>query len=389
MKNLSYIDAFIPEGKEASQCSNCGICLQKCPVMKMGVEESKAEIARLINGEDPKRVFDECSFCFSCNHYCPQGLRPYNLIMERITAKYRDSGKDIPRELSYMMTGKNETGFVFDQYNAAPDEDKAILVRWSKVPPKAKDTLFIGCHGRTVPGSIEHSRVLSSLVKFGPRDACCGELAYRFGDIETFVKTVERTYRQLEALETDRLVCYCGSCSNFLGNVWPNYHKIKLPFKVISLYEWIWEKYQAGELSIQRQDPRKIVVSDSCYTSELGDGFYEALRGLYKASGMSLIELENNRYDSLCCGMATALRESRGDRSEVAVTTKKKMEQIRATKEKEVICNCPGCVGSLSHSLKLQGVKVSFGVNEILWAFGDDREYMKELKRDSPSGGVN
>jgi Fe-S oxidoreductase len=55
------------------------------------------------------------------------------------------------------------------------------------------------------------------------------------------------------------------------------------------------------------------------------------------------------------------------------------MEQILATEEKEVICNCPGCVGSLSHSLKLQGVKVSFGVNEILWAFGDDRKYMKDL----------
>ena len=55
MKSLSYIEAFIPEGKEASQCSHCGICLQKCPVMKMGTEESKAEITRLINGEDVRR----------------------------------------------------------------------------------------------------------------------------------------------------------------------------------------------------------------------------------------------------------------------------------------------------------------------------------------------
>lgn len=43
MVNSSYIDAFIPEGKDSSQCANCGICLQNCPVMKMDKEESKAE----------------------------------------------------------------------------------------------------------------------------------------------------------------------------------------------------------------------------------------------------------------------------------------------------------------------------------------------------------
>ena len=102
MISSSYIDAFIPEGKEATQCSNCGICLQKCPVMKMGKEESKSEIVRLINGEDPKRVFNECTFCFGCNHYCPQGLKPYNLIMERITVKNRESGREIPESFNYM-----------------------------------------------------------------------------------------------------------------------------------------------------------------------------------------------------------------------------------------------------------------------------------------------
>lgn len=370
--SFSYIDAFIPEGKEASQCSNCGICLHKCPVMKMSKEESKSEIMRLINGEDPTRVFNECTFCFSCNHYCPHGLKPYNLIMERMTAKNRENGKEIPEAISLMMTGKSDTGFMYRIYDAAPDEDKAILSRWSSVPSEAKDTLFIGCHGRTVPGSIEHSKTLSSLAKFGPRDACCGEIAYRFGDLITFGETVERTYRHLEALKTERLVCFCASCNNTFSNVWPNFHNMKLPFKVINLYEWLWEKYQAGELSIQRQEPRKVVVSDSCYSSELGDSFYEALRGLYEACGLSLVELENSRYDSLCCGLAVGLRGGGSDQSAVAVEVKKKADQILATKEKEVICNCPGCLGHLSQSVKPQGIKVSFAVNEILWAFGDD-----------------
>ena len=371
MTSTTYIDAFIPAGKDDSQCANCGMCLQRCPVMKMDAQESRAEIARLIAGEDPERVLTECTFCFSCNHYCPQGLRPYNLIMERMTAKNRESGKGIPHAVDYMITGKSESGFFYDQYRAAPDEDKAILDRWSEAPPEAKDTLFIGCYGRTVPRGLEHSRVLEGLVKFGPRDACCGEIPHRFGDYESFIATLERTYAQLEVLRTERLVCYCGSCANYLGNVWPNYHGVELPFEVISLYEWLWEKYQAGELVIQNPVSKQIVISDSCYTSELGDRFYDALRGLHEAAGMSVVELANNRHDSLCCGFACGLRNNY-DQTQVAIQAEKKVDQILATDVREVSCNCPGCWAGISRAGKDQGLTVRFSMNEILRAFGDD-----------------
>ncbi|MBN1653060.1 MAG: (Fe-S)-binding protein [Deltaproteobacteria bacterium] len=373
MISTSYIDAFVPEGKEDKQCINCGICLQKCPVMKMGKEESRAEIRRLINGEEPKRVFDECTFCFSCNHYCPEGLNPYSLIMERMVAKNRQSGRGIPEAASYMMTGKGETNYFFDLYKAGTAEDKAILDKWDKVPSKSKDTLFIGCYGRSVPSGLERSETLASLPKYGPRDACCGEIPHRFGDYDFFSERVERTKEMLLRLDTERLVCYCGSCSNYLGNVWPNYHGVKLPFEVISLYEWLWEKYNSGELKIKRPMQREMAVSDSCYGSELGDGFFEAIRGLYKAAGMNVIELENNRYDSLCCGFACSLRNNY-DQKQVSIQAKKKVDQILASGAKDVSCNCPGCWVSIFQSSKENDahLKVYFGINEILRAFGDD-----------------
>ena len=279
MISKSYIDAFIPDGKNDNACVTCGICLQKCPVMRMDKEESRQEFSRLLAGEDTERVLSECTFCYSCNSYCPQGLRPYNLIMERIVEKNGKSGKGIPPALDYMMTGKNESGYFFDIYKAAPAEDKAVLEKWSQVPPASKDVLFIGCVGRTFPRRLEHSKALASLPKFGPKDACCGEIPHRFGDYAYFTDLVERTRKILQQLQTDRLVCYCGSCSNYLGNIWPKDHGVELPFAVISLYEWLWEKYSSGELPIVRRFSKEIAMSDSCYTSELGDNFYKAFRG--------------------------------------------------------------------------------------------------------------
>ena len=377
MVNKSYIDAFIPVGKDDKQCTRCRVCLQKCPVMKMDKEESKAEIKRLINGEETQRVLNECTFCFSCNHYCPQGLRPYALILERMAARNRESGKGIPAVLEYMFTGKNETGYFFDTYKALSSEDKAILDKWEKVPGKSKDTLFIGCVGRMIPQTIEHSKTLAGFAKFGPRDACCGEIPYRSGDYQTFTETVERTQKKLEALDTERMVCYCGSCANYFGNIWPNFHGVNLPFKVITLWEWLWEKYNTRELTIQRQFPGEVVITDSCYSSELGDGFYEALRGLHEAAGMSIVELENNRYDSLCCGFAAGIRNNH-DQAQVDKEAKKKTDQILATKVKDVSCYCPGCWSLVRRFAKENSLNVHYAINKILRAFGDDAPMPKK-----------
>ena len=373
MTSKSYIDAFIPEGKADTACLNCGLCLQKCPVMKMDKEESKAEIQRLINGEDPKRVFNECTFCFSCNHFCPEGLNPYSLIMERTVAKNFENVKEFPARVDYMITGKSEKNFFYDMYAAGTAEDKAILDKWTQIPKSSEDTLFIGCYGRSIPGGLEKSKTLADLPKYGARDTCCGEIPHRFGDYESFSKTVERTYKQLSALDTKRLVCYCGSCANYLGNIWPNYHGVELPFEIISLYEWLWEKLNAGELAIQNKIEKDMAISDSCYTSELGDRYFDAIRGLHKAAGMNVVELENNKYESLCCGFASGLRNTWDD-SQVAIEAKKKVDQVLAANVKNVSCNCPGCYAGVVRSSKENkaGLKVHFAINEILKAFGDE-----------------
>jgi len=182
MVSKSYLDAFVPEGRSSESCLHCGICLQKCPVMKMGKEESQEEFSRLLNSEEPKRVLNECTFCFNCNSYCPQGLRPYNLMMERMVAQNKKNDAVIPQYLNYMMTGKSPSGYFFDIYKAAPDEDRTILDKWQEIPLPSRDVLFVGCVGRTFPQRLENYKALAGLPKFGPRDACCGEIPHRFGD---------------------------------------------------------------------------------------------------------------------------------------------------------------------------------------------------------------
>ncbi len=382
MAHTTFIEAFDPEGKSLNICEHCGVCLQQCPVMKMEEEESRAEMGRLLRGQEPDRVLKECTFCFGCNHYCPHGLRPYALIMERAAEKNRKAGTGFPPYIDYLLTGKTDSSVFGDVYTTESEEEKAILDTWEVVPPKSPEVLFIGCIGRQIPYGTEHSSLFAELPKYAPRTACCGELAYRYGDYDTFAKTVERTREMLERLDTERLICYCGSCANFLGNIWPNYHGVTLPFEIISVWQWLWEKYRNGEIKVVRPINRTVVITDSCYSSELGDGFMDAVRGLHRAVGMEVVELENNRFENLSCGMVSGFRKNY-DLGVSAKEAGKKMVQILDTKVGDLSCYCPGCYMQLRGAAKMSQVKIHYALEEILWAFGDEYPVPLETRADA------
>lgn len=59
-----------------------------------------------------------------------------------------------------------------------------------------------------------------------------------FGD----VYAAERMREMLERLRAQRVICCWGSCAKYLGNIWPNYHGVILPFEIVSVWEWLWEQ---------------------------------------------------------------------------------------------------------------------------------------------------
>jgi Fe-S oxidoreductase len=368
MVSKNYLDGFIPAGAAHNECINCGICLHNCPVMKMEQEEAKAEIVRLIKGEETKRVLNECTFCFSCNHYCPIGLKPYNLIMERMVEHNRKNGTKMLPFVTSMINGRNEPGFFNDQYEKSSNEHKDILRKWSEIPAKTKDILFIGCSGRTAPFGIEHAKALENLPKYGPRDICCGDIPYRFGDYQAFSEIAEKAFNRLSLLKVDRMVCQCPSCANYFSNIWPNCHGLRLPFEIITLYEWLWEQYQKGGLQIQKKVKQDIVISDSCHAGELGERFISSVRGLYEAAGANVVELKNNKCDPLCCGFAGYIRGSDNPPG-VREATQRKMRQILETGIDNVSFNCHGCKAHLSQAIEGTNIKLHLAMDDILNAF--------------------
>ncbi len=359
---MSYIDNM-----DWGQCTECGQCLMECPVLAMEKDAAVAAIRKLINGEPAPEVFDKCTFCFNCNRYCPvDGLRPHELILQR-AIEYR--GK-VPGVLKYLSNGRQTKNMFADLYKKLDEQEKQILEQWATLP-ESRDILWVGCIGRLSCRDIDGSSVLAPLEKFGPTDLCCGELPYRLCSWEMYEETVSRTLAVLEKLDIDRMVCYCGSCYNYFANILPQVYGRRLPFEVVSLYQWLWERYEKGEISVQKPRHFRAAIHESCYVSELEDNFADCLRRLYQAVGVETVELPHHGDHNLSCGAVSVVR-SMNLASSILKEQRRKYREVSEAGADEMALNCPGCFVTLSLTSRLFGKKLRYMPDELLAAFGDD-----------------
>ncbi len=360
---MSYMDCC-----DWSKCTECGECLTKCPVIDISESQAKSEIAHLLKGEPTERVLQQCTLCFNCNGFCPEGLRPHELILQRISEKHERKNK-LPALVPYFFNSMPGNTLWSDLYAGLTAEEKGIHERWSEIPGPSKDVLFIGCIGKLFSKDIDNSEVLKDLPKFGPPDICCGELHYRSGQWDAYKDIAEKTFARLNKLDAQRIVCYCGSCYTFLGKIMPSVLGKQLPFEFTSMYQWMIEKVEAGEITLKRPLNFKAAVHESCYATELGPEFNESLRKIYTAAGAELVELEHHGNFNTSCGAVSIVRN--WSLWDAAKEQNKKYREVKQAGAKEMALNCPGCYLTLASSNWAHGVKLRYMPEELLRAYGD------------------
>lgn len=67
-------------------------------------QEVVAEITALLKTGCSERIFNECAFCFRCNKYCSENLRPHELILEKFMDARKKKGK-ISAVIPYLFNG--------------------------------------------------------------------------------------------------------------------------------------------------------------------------------------------------------------------------------------------------------------------------------------------
>jgi len=375
--SISYIDAF-----KMDECVECGECLASCKYMGLSQSEAVEGIRNLRDGVQVDQYLDRCTFCGQCNDKCPTDAQPEALLLERLRDRRKAEGS-IPMFVAYYLAGiealGSEENYFHDVYSASSEETKQIIKKWEE-PKQGDDLLWCGCGNRMTPQNLEYSRVLADLPKFGGIGDCCGLNEAKIGLYEAARHVTENLLERLSRCKFKRLIVSCGSCQEHLTIVYPKYFGRKMPFEVLSLYEYIDEQMEKGKIGVQRQLNTEMAISDACFGYQFGDHYLKTIRKLCRAIGINVVELQHNRDDTACCGMSGMAR--RFQVNDVMEAMKIKADDIKRSGAQKVLNYCTGChtVTTMVHA-----ARSVYLLDKVLWALGDDLTstiYIPEAARE-------
>jgi Fe-S oxidoreductase len=155
--------------------------------------------------------------------------------------------------------------------------------------------LYVGCVYRSKPRELATALSVLERLDILPLitdETCCGYIvdATGFGEeFEAVQEQFKKTYQQLDAAE---ILTLCPTCTITLRE------KYGLPVKhaIVAVAEQLGKKPGA----IKRLELR-ATYHDPCHLGRML-GVFEEPREILRQLGIELVEMENNRYFSTCCG---------------------------------------------------------------------------------------
>ncbi len=342
----SYMDVY-----DFDNCVECGECLYGCIYKDLTPDQAIENIQKMRQGnvEVCEAMLDQCVFCYNCNFSCPVNATPAALMFERLRER-RDREGDVPASLRYMINGMESQGWTHnlfrDLYTDHNQDEAQILEKWSE--PKDcgdGDLLWCSCAGRVFPYDIEHSCALSGLQKFGGKSDCCGLPAFRSGLFDAGRFVANNLIERFSQCRFNRLVVMCGSCQDMFQVALPEYLGQSFPFEVISIYQYLDELIQNGNLQIKRQasdeEKENTCIFHSCFGYKFGKEYLASINHLYEAVGFDCMELEHNGERNACCGMGGIYRQ--GSLWDIIDVKGIKKKDYKKSQTENILAYCYGC----------------------------------------------
>jgi len=322
--------------KEES-CDLCGICLNKCPVLGLSLEEAKEEMKRLIEGEEPKHVLAKCTSCMTCNLFCPKDCLPYDLILQRWYERYKKEGLSSFAKIMVtpMQTSPNLWSLML------PEDEKKTYQTWSKLR-KSEEILYPGCM-MCFPPYLSYSKLFDGFNIMMSDELCCGEPFYRIGVLDTAEQVAKRLEKQFKIMGVKKMIFPCLGCYNTIKNIYPERFGVKFEFEGMALVDLLWKKIESGEIKIKNKLNIRVTVLDNCHSKPFGTHFFDLVRKILETLGAEIVEMKHNKENAPCCGIAAfAINQDPMDVIDAAEKTFKEAEESGAD---ALVVNCGGCLG--------------------------------------------
>ncbi|MCF8781368.1 (Fe-S)-binding protein [Rhodococcus ruber] len=298
-------------------CTNCGACVEQCPV----------------DIEHVDHIID---------------MRRYQVLIE----------SDFPSELAGLFKNLENKGNPWGQN--AKDRLNWISELDFDVPVFGQDAdtfadyeylFWVGCAGAYEDRAKKTTKAVAELlatagVKFmvlGAEETCTGDSARRAGNEFLFqqlaMQNIETLNSVFEGVEDSKrkIVVTCAHCFNALNNEYP---QVGGNYEVVHHTQLLNRLVRQKKLVPVASVSQDVTYHDPCFLGR-HNKVYDAPRELMAASGAKLTEMPRHGERSMCCGAGGArmwMEEKIGKRINID-----RVDEALSTNPSKIATGCPFC----------------------------------------------
>jgi heterodisulfide reductase subunit D len=287
-----------------------------------------------------------CTTCGSCEEQClsPHAKGIIDVIEElRVLAV---------KNLGPLHAHKKFRDHIEAQHNPyGVDHHSRELVEKLGLPDKAPLVYFIGCTANYREKEIRDTTI-SLLQKAGidftiVDEQCCSSPLNRTGQIDLVHDLAEHNLNEFERAGAQQILTSCSGCYRTLTKDYPRLGK-EIGLEVVHISQFLRDLLQEGRLSPnQLEDEMKITWHDPCHLGRACKE-YDAPREVISHLGVELVEMENTRGNSWCCGAGGGARSAFPDWS--LETSATRIVEAKKTGVSHLVSACPFCKRNLTDS---------------------------------------
>lgn len=296
-------------------CKRCGLCLPYCPIYEVSKRlETISPRGKLLltfgiltrNLRIRQRTAEllfSCTLCNRCAQACPAGINISDALLHTRIMLFEKGfiPRIISKIASNMNSQKNPYGvdlssknFWFD-FTSERIESKGNVVIWMGCTTALKQP-ELAAHVYEVVKRFEKSAAVID------NEPCCGIPLLYAGDLRGYYNSLKEALKAISTANANLVITPCPSCLRAFRQ-FPQMLNIKIPFKVMHITEYLWEKIVKRK-SIRLRYDYEIFVTyhDPCELARHMNIYKEPRELLRSIVNVNLVEMNNSGANSKCCG---------------------------------------------------------------------------------------
>ncbi len=299
-------------------CTNCGACVQECPVDIEHIDHITA-------------------------------MRRYQVLIE----------SEFPSEASGMLRNLENKGDPWGMGESKRAEwitelDFEVPVVDGRIGDDVEYLFWVGCAGALEDRAKKTTKAIATLLHtagvsfavLGPAETCTGDPARRMGNEFVFSMLAQQNIETLNEARAPKIIASCPHCFNTIANEYP---QLGGNYEVIHHTQLLAMLVAAGKLTPVTPIEEKVTYHDPCFLGRHNRVFTPPREIMEQVPGVRVQEMHRCKERGFCCGAGGArmwMEERIGKRINI-----ERIDEALGTDPDTISTGCPFCLVMLGDAI--------------------------------------